>query len=98
MSEVIHDLVCTTSSNNINIRDSYTVMNKKEMAEVLYVIQHRHPECEVFKIRKWDNLLSEWKCHSRLYNWGLFKSNTKDADLDINEPWWRKILYTIFGV
>lgn len=51
MAEVIHDLVCTISKYNIHVQDSYQVMDKKEIAEILYAIQHKHPECEVFKVR-----------------------------------------------
>lgn len=59
MAEIIHDLVCSVSKYCITIQDSYKVTSKKEMSEILYVIQHRHPECEVFQVRKWNNLLSE---------------------------------------
>lgn len=59
MAEIIHNLVCSVSKYNINIRDSYQVMDKKEITEILYIIKHRHPECEVFKIRTWNNLIAE---------------------------------------
>ena len=98
MADKIHNLICTVSKYNINVQDSYQVMDKKEIAEILHIIEHRYPECEVFKVRKWNNLISEWRAHSRLYNWGLFKSHTKDVDLDTEEPWWRRILYTIVGM
>lgn len=98
MAEVIHNLVCTISKYNINVKDSYQVMGKKKIAEILYVIQHRHPECEVFKARKWNNLIAEWRTHGRLFKFGLWKSHTKDVDLDAKEPWWRKILYAIIGM
>lgn len=98
MPEIIHDKVCSVSKYNINIKDSYTVNDKKEMAEILYVINHRHPECEVFQVRKWDNLLSEWKAHNRLYKWGYKREQTGSVDLDVYEPWWRRFLYTILGI
>jgi len=98
MTEIIFDMVCHVSKYNINIKDSYKVTNKKDMTAILYVIQHRHPECEVFQVRKWNNLLCEWQTHNRLFKLGISKSQTKDVDLDTNEPWWRRILYSILGI
>lgn len=98
MAEVIHDLVCTISKYNIHVQDSYQVMDKKEIAEILYAIQHKHPECEVFKVRSWNNLIAEWRAHGRLYRWKIKPAQTKDVDLDAGEPWWRRFLYTIIGI
>jgi hypothetical protein len=52
MADVIHNLICTVYKYNINVQDSYQVMDKKEIAEILHIIEHRYPECEVFKVRK----------------------------------------------
>ena len=98
MSEIIHGKECTITENNIHIKDSYTVNDKYEMSEILTEIKINHPECKVFDIRKWDNLLSEWKCHNRLYKLGIFKTRTGSVDLDSFEPWWRRILYAILGI
>lgn len=98
MQDTIAGFICNITNNNIQIKDSYTVLNKEIMNSVLNTIKRKYPDCKVFEIREWDNLLSEWKAHSRLYKWGLFKSHTKDVDLDTDEPWWRRILYSILGV
>lgn len=97
MSEIIHDLVVTVSSNNINIRDSYTITKKEEMVEILYSIQHNHPNCQTFK-RSYKQLVAEWKTHSRLYKWGLFKSHTKDVDLNYPVKWYVQLIYNILGI
>lgn len=65
--EEICGLMCTIDPNNIHIQDSYTVDDKKRMAKTLSVIRSDHPECVVFEQRNWNNLLSEWKAHNRLY-------------------------------
>ena len=52
MADKIHNLICTVSKYNINVQDSYQVMDKKEIAEILHIIEHRYSECEVFKARK----------------------------------------------
>lgn len=98
MADLIHDMVCIVSKYNIRIKDGYKITNKREMAEILYVIQHRHPECEVFQVRKWNNLIREWVSHNRLFKLGLFKQKTQHVDLDVYESWWRKLLYNIIGL
>ena len=98
MTEVIKNKVCDITENNIHIKDSYDVNKKSEMSEILYIIKRNHPECKVFEVRKWDNLLSEWKAHNRLFFIGYKRSQTGSVDLDTDEPLWHKILYAIIGI
>lgn len=95
--EVFNGMVCSISENNINITDSYKMNKKEDMKETLYAIQHKHPECNSFK-REYGSLMNEWKAHNRLYNWGLFKSHTKDVDLDYPAKWYTEILYWLLGI
>lgn len=97
MSEIICDLVVTVSENNINIRDSYTVIEREKMREVLYAIQHLHPECNSFK-RTYEQMISEWRTHNRFYHWGLFKSHTRDVDINYPVKWYIQLFYNIFGM
>lgn len=87
MTDLIHDTVCIVSKNNIRIKDGYKVTSKSEMETILYILQYWHPECEVFKVRKWNNLIREWRSHNRLYKLGLFKKHTQHVDLDVYETW-----------
>lgn len=98
MEEIINGKVCTIVETNIHIKDSYDVDEKSDMADVLTIIKQNHPECKVFEVRCWNNLLSEWKAHNRLYRWGYKKDQTGSVDLDTNESTLRKILYTILGI
>lgn len=56
--EIFNNMVCTVTTNNINIRDSYTMTNESDMKDTLYAIQRKHPECNTFK-RTYDSLLNE---------------------------------------
>jgi len=56
--------------------------------------------------RKENNLLvtrtntsyaNEIRAHKRLYKLGLFKSHTKDADLEENIKWYKELFYNIIG-
>lgn len=98
MQEEIYGLECSVYPDNIHIKDSYTVNDKKMMANILSIIKRKHSECLVFEQRNWSNLLSEWKAHNRLYKWGYKPEQTGSVDLDVYEPWWRRFLYSILGV
>ena len=97
MKEIHKDLVCTITDNNINIENSYKIETRSEMSELLYAIKHNHPECNVFK-RKWNDLISEWRTHNRLYKIGFKKERTQDTDLNYPMPWYYQILYNIIGI
>lgn len=56
--ELIKDYVCKITENNIHIENSYKVKDKEEMKEVLFIIQHNHPECKVFN-RSYESLIRE---------------------------------------
>lgn len=97
MQDTIAGFVCTITNENINIKDSYKVLNKETMNSVLTAIKRKYPDCKVFELRKWNSLIWEWCSHSRMYKLGLWKSHTASVDLDINEPLWRRICYFLIG-
>ena len=95
--ELIKGYICTVTSNNINIKDSYKVKKKSEMKDILYAIQHNHSGCPVFK-RSYNALLSEWKTHNRLYALGFQRARTKDVDLNYPIKWYVQLAYYIIGI
>lgn len=97
MTEIINNHVCTITSNNIHIKDSYDVVSKSEMTEILYAIQHNHPECNTFK-RGYTSLIHEWRTHNRLYRLGYQKSRTGSVDLNYPLNWYIKLAYFILGI
>lgn len=94
--EIFNGMVCSISENNINITDSYKMTKKEDMKDTLYAIQHKHPECNSFK-RDYNSLTNEWKSHNRLYSWGLWKSHTKDVDLNYPAKWYTEIIYWLLS-
>ena len=95
--ELIGNCVCDITVGNIRILDSYKITSKPEMVEILYSIQHNHPECKVFK-RSYTSLVREWRTHNLLYKLGLFKSHTKDTDLNYPIKWYEEFIYSILGL
>lgn len=83
--------------NNIKIIDGYKINKKKDMKSILLLLKQEHPECNTFK-RSICSLISEWKTHNRLYRLGLWKSRTKDVDLNFPIKWYVWLGYIIFGI
>ena len=81
-------------NDNIKIYDSYKTTDEKDMAMILSIISI-YPQYHLTRNRK--ELIDEWKFHNLLYNLHLFRSHTKDTDLDENESKFRKLVYKIVG-
>lgn len=83
------------NSKNIHIVNSYKIRNEKDMIFILLNFKQRTGYCSKRTLKSW---IREWKTHNRLYRLGLFKSHTKDCDLEENEKLHRLIAYQILGI
>lgn len=81
--------------DNIHLIDSWKVPKRRfvrELARIRYI----HPECEVWR-RSERSLEREWAVHNLLYSLGLFRSRTKDCDLDWPQKWPIRAAYDVIG-
>lgn len=83
------------NSKNVRIMDSYQVRNVKDMIIVLRLFKIKTDYRSKRSLKSW---IKEWKAHNRLYRLGLFRSHTKDCDLEENEKLHRLIVYQILGI
>lgn len=75
---------------NTHIVDSYLVRSKEEMRAFLSEIrEHCAPEMAVAH-RSLSSLISEWRAHNLFYYLHVFRTRTKDVDLERQQPWWRE--------
>ena len=44
--EILSDVVYKVLSNRIKIIDSYKITDRSRMSEIVYAIQHKHPEVQ----------------------------------------------------
>lgn len=44
------------------------------------------------------NLINEWRAHNLLYKLGIEKDRTKSVDLNTDNSWYIKVLYTILSI
>ena len=85
------------SNNCITIINSYTMNNKERMKEYLGCLKVMYPKCEVFK-RSDKSLIREWRAHNLLYKLGLYRSHTKDVDLEYPIERKYEIIWNILGI
>lgn len=85
-------MVFIVTDKNIEIRDSYKVSVTDEMKDILNSLREEYPDNSVLIKRKNSSLIREWKGHNFLYKLGIFRSHTKDVDLDLESA---NIFYTV---
>lgn len=81
------------TEDNVHIVDSYKT-SKYKFEHTLLVIKGLYPSCNVWQ-RTMLSLRREWATHNLLYALHLFRSRTKDVDL--NFPCKYEWLYNIVG-
>lgn len=86
------------NSHNIHIIDSYKIKRKRDMKHILSIVRHASLNRGIFYLRKENSWIREWKAHNILYKLGLFKSHTKDTDLDEKENKKRRFCYFILSL
>ena len=44
------------------------------------------------------SMTHEWRAHNLLYSLGIKRDRTKDVDLDVNQPWYIKVAYSVLSI
>ena len=77
------------------IYDSYLMKNvSKEVKEIIKERKEKGYKTN----RSLNSYIRETKAHNRLYKLGLFKTHTKNTDLEENIKLWKEIAYFIIGI
>ena len=89
-------MLIKVSKNNIHIENSCEVNTREDMQMVLNDIRANHSleESDVLK-RTDSSLIKEWRVHNVLYNLHLFRTHTKDVDLNYPQSKTIEIAYSI---
>lgn len=84
------------TENNTKVVDSYK-LTKKEVEAIVYEIELTRLGKHLPQIRSKKSYKCEIKAHNRLYKLGLFRSHTKDTDLEEKIAKWKEIFFYIVG-
>ena len=86
------DIRYKVGDGNCRVVDSYLISDDGEKREFLALLAERHPE---FAARSVTSYVREWAAHNILYGKGVARDHTKDVDLNVGEPWWRRFGYWV---
>lgn len=76
--------------NNTHILNSYLVESKAEMRDYLRRLRQVAEENAVNR-RDLESMVREWRSHNLFYFLHIFRSRTKDVDLELNQSWPREL-------
>ena len=80
-----------TTPTNTHILDSASVRSKADMREFLLKVRAQSsPEMAVCR-RDLVSMIREWRSHNLFYQLHVFRSRTKDVDLELCQSWCREL-------
>ena len=80
-----------TTPTNTHIIDSASVDSKEDMRLFLQKVRDRStPEMAVCR-RDLESMVREWRSHNFFYMLHVFRSRTKDVDLELCQTWYREL-------
>lgn len=85
------------TKENTHIEDSYQIKLKKSMENEIEWIKECRKARKYPVTRSTNSYVREWKGHNNLYNIGLFRSHTKDVDLNENNSIIEELIWLIIG-
>ena len=81
----------TTTPTNTHIVDSCTVKSKENMRAFLQALRDEVPEEMAVNQRDLESQIREWRSHNLFYFFHVFRSRTKDVDLELKQTWYREL-------
>ena len=88
MNKDIND--ASLSPTNTHILDSYKVKTKEDMREYLERLRDLTIDYAVNR-RDMESMVREWRSHNLFYWLHVFRSRTRDVDLELNQSWIREL-------
>ncbi len=80
-----------TTPTGTHIEDSCLVTSKKDMRAYLQELRDTSsPEMAVNQ-RDLESQVREWRSHNFFYKFHVFRSRTKDVDLELKQTWYREL-------
>ena len=81
----------TTTPTNTHIVDSCLVTSKEDIRAYLQKLRDTSsPEMAVNQ-RDMESQVREWRSHNFFYKFHVFRSRTKDVDLELKQSWYREL-------
>lgn len=79
------------TKTNTKILDSCIVRSKRAMREYLQELCESVPPEMAVRQRDIESQVREWRSHNFFYRMHVFRSRTKDVDLELKQAWYREL-------
>jgi hypothetical protein len=79
------------TETNTHITDSSLIRSKEAMREYLQDLRDHATEEMAVNQRDIESQIREWRSHNLFYFFHVFRSRTKDVDLELKQTWYREL-------
>ena len=79
------------TKENTHVFDSYLVRSKEDIRAFPEEIREQSDPDMAIMQRTLNSLVAEWRSHNLFYYLHVFRSRTKDVDLERTQSWWREL-------
>lgn len=79
------------TKENTHIIDSYLIKGKSEIRAFLEALRKQCDPDMAVAVRSLKSLVAEWRSHNLFYFLHVFRSRTKDVDMERHQSWWREV-------
>ena len=87
-----------TTPTNTHILDSYMIKSKEAIRAYLQGLREQStPEMAVNR-RDLESQVREWRSHNFFYRIHVFRSRTKDVDLELHQTWIRELFCRVVNL
>ncbi len=80
-----------TTPTNTHIEDSCLVTSKEDMRAYLQELRDASAQEMAVNQRDMESQIREWRSHNFFYKFHVFRSRTKDVDLELKQTWLREL-------
>ena len=81
----------TTTPTNTHIVDSCLVTSKEDIRAYLQELRDASALEMAVNQRDMESQVREWRSHNFFYKFHVFRSRTKDVDLELKQNWLREL-------
>jgi len=79
------------TETSTHILNSFLVKTKAEMRAILEDLRAKTSEQMAVNQRDIESQVREWRSHNLFYKFHVFRSRTKDVDLELKQSWFREL-------
>ncbi len=81
-----------------HINDSAFIRSRKDIRNFLIALREQCDPGMAVAERDLDSQVREWRVHNFFYYLHVFRSRTKDVDLELRQTWYRELFCRVFDI